>query len=164
MKPAHSYGRSCSVTVQNCQRTSRPPSKTQAPCISSQSNAGENLTFYLKATLPYVTQLVKTNNPRRNYTTLYVSLTPKQAQKLRNLAKRERKSQSGALRKVLDAYLKDIKAKGLPFEPYRKISPLGMRVLPRTITIEQDRKLREIAEKTGRKISELARGAVKEFV
>jgi len=39
-----------------------------------------------------------------------------------------------------------------------------MKVLPRTITIEQDRKLREIAEKTGRKISELAREAVEGFV
>ena len=48
-------------------------------------------------------------------------------------------------------------------EPYKKTSPLGMKVLPRTIAIEQDRKLREIAEKTGRKISELAREAVEEF-
>ena len=31
-----------------------------------------------------------------------------------------------------------------------------------TITIEQDRRLREIAERTGRKISELAREAVEE--
>jgi len=64
---------------------------------------------------------------------------------------------------VLDFYLKDIKTKGLPLEPYRKISPLGMKVLPRTITVEQDRKLREIAEKTGRRISELAREAMKDF-
>ncbi|MBC8473583.1 MAG: hypothetical protein H8D54_02090 [Candidatus Omnitrophica bacterium] len=53
--------------------------------------------------------------------------------------------------------MKEIETKGLPFEPYGKISPIGMKVLPRTITIEQDRKLREIAEKTGRKILELAR-------
>jgi 16S rRNA U516 pseudouridylate synthase RsuA-like enzyme len=64
---------------------------------------------------------------------------------------------------VLDAYLKGIGLKGLPFEPYRKISPLGMKVLPRTITIGQDRKLREIAEKTGRRISGLAREAVELF-
>ena len=92
-----------------------------------------------------------------------ISLTPEQAQKLKDLAKEQRKSESGALRQVLDTYLKGIESKGLPFEPYRKISPLGMKVLPRTITIEQDRKLREIAEKTGRKISELAREAVEEF-
>ncbi|MHC4124522.1 MAG: hypothetical protein ACYSSI_13180 [Planctomycetota bacterium] len=79
------------------------------------------------------------------------------------MAKKQGKSESGALRQVLDAYLKDIETKGLSFEPYRKISPLGMKVLPRTITIEQDRKLREMAEKTGRKISELAREAVEEF-
>jgi len=65
---------------------------------------------------------------------------------------------------VLDAYLKNIEAKGLPFGPYRKISPLGMKIFPRTVTREQDRKLREIAEKTGRKISELARGAVEKGI
>ncbi|MBU0758897.1 MAG: hypothetical protein KKA34_00855, partial [Candidatus Omnitrophica bacterium] len=80
-----------------------------------------------------------------------MSLTPKQTQNLKNLAKKHRKSESETLRQVLDAYLKDIETKSLSYEPYRKISPLGMKVLPRTITIEQDRKLREIAEKTGRK-------------
>jgi len=113
--------------------------------------------------LPYINQLVKTNQPRRNYTTLYVSLTSKQAQKLKDLAKKQEKSESEALRKLLDSYLKSMEAKGLPFEPYKKISPLGMKVLPRTIIIEQDRKLREIAEKTGRKISELARETVEKF-
>ena len=39
-----------------------------------------------------------------------------------------------------------------------------MKVLPRTITRDQDRKLRKLAEKTGRKISELAREAVKEVL
>jgi len=37
-------------------------------------------------------------------------------------------------------------------------------VLPRTITVEQDRKLRKIARKTGRNISELAREAIEEFI
>ena len=141
----------------------RLPLKTQAPCISSQSKTRKNLVIHLKATLPYVNQLVKTNNPRRNYATLYVSLTTKQAKKLKYLARKQKKSESEVLRKVLDFYLKDIKTKGLPLEPYRKISPLGMKVLPRTITVEQDRKLREIAEKTGRRISELAREAMKDF-
>jgi len=119
--------------------------------------------LHFQLTLPVKKQRVPENNPRRNYTTLYVSLTPKQAQKLRNSAKKLGKSESETLRQVLDIYLKDTEIKGLPFEPYRKISPLGMRVLPRTITIEQDRKLREITEKTGRKISELARKAVEYF-
>ena len=112
--------------------------------------------------MPYKNQLVKTNHPTRNYTTIYIGLVPKQAQKLANLAKKQGKAESTALRTILDAYFKDIEKRGLPFEPYRKTSPLGMRVLPMTITIEQDRRLREIAERTGRKISELAREAVEE--
>ena len=131
--------------------------------MSCQLNTRKSLIIKIHCVLHYKRQLVKTNNPRRNYTTLYVSLTPKQAQKLKDMAKREEKSGSEALRQILDAYLKDIEAKDLPFEPYRKISPLGMKVFPRTITIEQDRKLRKIAEKTGRKISELARWAVAKY-
>ena len=152
------------MTAQNCPGIYRTLLRNPAPCISSQSKTRKNLVIHLKATLPYKNQLVKTNQPRKNYTTLYVSLTPKQAQKLRNFAKKQKKSESGTLRQVLEAYLKEIESKGLPFEPYRKISPLGMKVLPRTITIEQDRKLRKIAEKTGRRISELARDAVEEYL
>ena len=132
--------------------------------LSCQYKTRKSLIIHLKAALPYKNQLVKTNQPRKNYTTLHVSLTQKQAKKFKVLAKKQRKSESETLRQVLDSYLKDIETKGLPFEPYRKISPLGMKVLPRTITIEQDRKLREIAEKTGRRISELARGAVEDLV
>ena len=65
---------------------------------------------------------------------------------------------------MLDAYLKEIAAKALPFEPYRKISPLGMKVSPMTITIEQDRKLREIVERTGRKMSALPREVVERVI
>ena len=84
--------------------------------------------------------------------------------KFENLAKKEKKTESAALRIVLDAYFKDIDKKGMSYEPYRKFSPVGLKVLPRTITIAHDKKLREIAEKTSRKISELAREAVERFV
>jgi len=84
--------------------------------------------------------------------------------KLENLAKKHGETESKVLREVLDSYLKDMETKGLLFEPYRKTSPLlGMKVLARTITIEQDRRLREIAEKSGRKISELARESVDRY-
>lgn len=53
--------------------------------------------------------------------------------------------------------------RGLPYEPYRKFSPIGLKVLPRTITLGQYRKLKEITEKTGRKISELAGETVEDF-
>ena len=97
------------------------------------------------------------------HTTIYIGLTPKQAQKLKNLAKKQDKTESTALRTIVDVYFKDIQKRGLSYEPYRKFSPVGLKVLPRTITVEQDRKLREIAEKTGKRISELAREAVEEF-
>ncbi len=147
------------MTAQSYLSIYKLPSKTQAPCISCQYKAVKNLIIHLKATLPYKNQLVKTNQPRRNYTTLYVSLTPRQAKKLANLAKKQGKTESTALRTILDAYFKVIEKRELSYEPYRKFSPMGLKVLPRTITIAHDRKLRE----TGRKISELAREAVEEF-
>ena len=117
----------------------------------------------LHATLPYKKQLVKTNPSRRNYTTLYANLTPKQAKKLKNLAKKQGKTESEVLRQVLDAYLNNIKNKGLPYEPFRKMTFKGYKVLPRTITKEQDRRLREIAEKTGRMVNELTREALEVY-
>jgi len=51
----------------------------------------------------------------------------------------------------------------LPYEPFRKLTFTGFKVLPRTITKEQDKRLREIAEKTGRKITELVREAVEKY-
>jgi len=90
-------------------------------------------------------------------------LTPKQAKKLKDMAKKHSETESMVLRRILGGYLKYAEAKSLPYQLYKKISPIGMRVLFRTITIEQDRKLRELAERTGRKISELARETVSRF-
>ncbi len=120
--------------------------------------------MHFETTLPNERQLVKTGTSRRNYTTVYVGLTPDLAKKLCNLAKKLNTTESAALRKILDAYFKDIEKKGLPYEPLRKISPVGLKVLPRTIRKEQGEKIRELTEKTGRKISELVRDAVESFV
>jgi len=120
--------------------------------------------LHFETTLPNEKQLVKTGTSRRNYTTIYVGLTPELVKKLGNLAKKDGKTESEILRKILDAYFKDIEKKGLPFEPLRKFSPVGLKVLPRTIRKEQDAKLRELCEKTGRKISELVREAVEGFI
>ncbi|MFH1519228.1 MAG: ribbon-helix-helix domain-containing protein [Candidatus Omnitrophota bacterium] len=88
---------------------------------------------------------------------------PKQARKLSKLAEKQGTTESEVLRHILDVYLKGIDKRGLPYEPFRKFSPVGLKTMPRTIRKEQDLKLREIAEKTGRKISELVREAVHEF-
>jgi predicted DNA-binding protein len=108
--------------------------------------------------------LVKTETSRRNYTTIYVGLTPELVKKLGDLAKKEGKTESEVLRKILDTYFKDIEKKGLPYEPLRKFSPVGLKFLPRTITKKQDLRLRELVEKTGRKTSELVREAVESFI
>ena len=63
---------------------------------------------------------------------------------------------------MVDAYLAEVDKRGLPAEPYGKMRFLGYeeRVVPRTIRKEQDARLRELSERTGTSISELAREAV----
>lgn len=131
--------------------------------ISWRGNTGKCLQLHFETTLPNEKRLVKTGVGPRNYTTIYVGLTPELARKLGNLAKKEGKTESEVLRKILDAYFQYIKRKGLFYEPLRKTPSVGLRVLPRTIRKEQDARLRELCEKTGRKISELVREAVKIF-
>ena len=119
--------------------------------------------MHLQATLPTRRQWVKKDSARhRNYTTVYFSLTAEQASKLREAAKKALTSESDALRRMVDAYLAEVDKRGLPAEPYGKMRFLGYeeRVVPRTIRREQDARLRERCEKTGRSVSELVREAV----
>ncbi len=120
--------------------------------------------MHFEATLPNEKQLVKTGIGTRNFTTIYANLTPELARKLKDLAKKEGEVESAALRQILDSYFKVIEKKGLPYEPLRKFSPVGLKLLPRTIRKDQGIKLMELTEKTGRKISELIREAVESFV
>jgi len=52
----------------------------------------------------------------------------------------------------------------LPYEPLRKKQILGLKRIARTITIEQDKRLRSLAEGSGRSISELTREAITNFL
>ena len=104
----------------------------------------------------------KISRRHTNYTTVYLSLTTEQAKKLREAAKKAVTSESEALRRMLDAYLAEVNKRGLPSEPYGKMRFLGYeeRVVPRTIRREQDSRLREVSEQSGRSLSELVREAV----
>ena len=92
-------------------------------------------------------------------------MTSEQAKKLREAAKKALTSESDVLRGMLDAYLAEVDKKGLPAEPYGKMRFRGYeeQVVPRTIRREQDAKLRELSERTGRSLSELVREAVERF-
>ena len=65
---------------------------------------------------------------------------------------------------MIDAYLAEVDKRGLPIEPYGKMQFKGYeaRVVPRTIRKEQDVRLRELAERSGRSLSELVRKAVEQ--
>ena len=100
-----------------------------------------------------------------NYATVYFALTAEQARKLKEASKKALVGESETLRRMLDAYLAEVDKRGLPAEPYGKMRFLGYeeRVVPRTIRKEQDVRLRELSERTGRSISELMREVVERF-
>jgi len=97
-------------------------------------------------------------------TTCYVGLSSKQAIKLKKLASAKGTSESAALRVIIEQYLKQDRKKGKRYYVCQKTSPDARKVKPRTISKEQDKALRKLAEKTGRSISELVRGAVESYV
>lgn len=120
--------------------------------------------MHFETTLPNERQFVKTGEGTRNFTTIYANLSPDLIKKLGSFVGKEGKTESEVLRKMLDSYFKDIAKKGLPYEPLRKTSPVGLKILPRTVRKDQGDKIRDLTEKTGRKISELVRDAIESFV
>ena len=57
-----------------------------------------------------------------------------------------------------------MEVENIPYEPLKKKQLLGLKTIARTIRIEQDKKLRLLAERTGRSISELVREAITRFL
>jgi len=128
---------------------------------SWQLNTRKSISVRFHTSLPHKYQGVKRKpNNRKDYIPVYFGLSPKLTEKLKNTAEKQGKTESEVLRQILDVYLKDIEKKKLTYKPFRKLSPSGLKTLSRTIRKDQDKKLREIAGKTGRKISELVREAV----
>jgi hypothetical protein len=79
--------------------------------MSYLGNTRNSLHLHFETTLPNKRQLVKTGTSRRNYTTIYVGLTPDLVKKLGNMAKSMNTTESAALRKILDAYFQNIEKK-----------------------------------------------------
>ncbi len=131
--------------------------------ISRLCNAGENIVIRLQARLPFKRPLFPKISPSKGYVNVYVSLPLKLQKKLVKLAQKAGKTESTVLRDILDSYLHRKGRKKLSYEPCYKVPPLGMKVLLRTVRKEQDKRLRELSEKTGRGVSELVREAVGGF-
>ena len=94
-----------------------------------------------------------------DYTTVYVSLPTDLSKKLKKLAQKAHISESAILRQMLDKYLERLSL--IRFGENHEMR--GIKVRPRTILKEQDRKLRELSNLTGRSVSELMRKAVEMY-
>ena len=119
--------------------------------------------MHLQLSLPLKKQRFTCINPQKNYVNVYFGLTSKQAEKFKKLTKKEKKSESEVLRAILARFIYNMEKKKVGYRPCRKTSPQGLKTLPRTICKEQNKKLRELSEKTGRSLSELVREAVEKY-
>ena len=95
----------------------------------------------------------------RNYVTVYPGLTEDQLQKLNKIARETGRSCSEILREAIDQYLKTYKDEEQPVF-LRKQPIVGLKVVPRTIRRDQEERIREISQKTGKKMSEVMREAL----
>ena len=83
---------------------------------------------------------------------------------LRIWQKKRCKTESEVLRGMLEIYLKRIENKDLSYKHFKRICPTGLKFIARTITKEQDKRLRLLASKTGKSISEMMREVVEGFI
>jgi predicted DNA-binding protein len=95
-----------------------------------------------------------------DYTTVYIGLPADLSKKLKKLAQKAHISESAILRQMLDKYFEKPL---LSIGSCERQEALGLKVKPRTILKEQDKKLRELCNMTGRGMSELLREAVKVY-
>lgn len=72
--------------------------------------------------------------------------------------------QSKVIQEAIEYYLLLWEIEKLQYEPLRKKQIIGLKRIARTITIEQDKRLRILAEGSGRSISELTREAITSFL
>ncbi len=148
-------------------RKSRPHNPRSSPtprvCVSSQHNAGKKICVNLQCYLPVKKKDQGLNKPGKDFVTLYFALPENLLSKLVKTAKKQGTTESAVLRQMIDSYLAINKGKSHKFEPMRKTPIIGMKTTPRTVRRDQDKKLREIAEKTGRSISEIVREEIQTF-
>ena len=95
-----------------------------------------------------------------DYTTVYIGLPADLSKKLKKLAQKAHISESAIFRQMLDKYLEKPLLRNKSGE---KEGVLGIKLKPRTILKEQDKRLRELCNMTGRGMSELLREAVKAY-
>ena len=101
----------------------------------------------------------------KKYVTNFGSYTKEQIEKLEQIAKERGVTQSTIIREAIDFYLKEIKSRDLIiFLSLRKYPVIGLIRASRTIRIDQDERLKTLAEKTGGKVSELTREAIRKFL
>ncbi len=136
-----------------------------------QRLAGGEITVHLRVRLPeperrksLKDKLVKSKyiGPGQPVSVLF-GLTENQRKKLENEVKRTHSNRSNICRKALDAYRLKINKETVSYQPYHKYPVLGLKNISVTIRQDQADWVRIMAEKTGKKLSEIGREALEYF-
>lgn len=83
---------------------------------------------------------------------------------LKKYSRKTRRLHSKIIQEAVEYYLLMWEIEPSLYEPLRKKEILGLKRIARTIKIDQDKRLRLLAERTGRSISELTREAIISFL
>ena len=98
------------------------------------------------------------------YVTVNIGLPEEVLNALKKYSRKTHTLQSKVIQEAMEYYLLLWEVEKLPYEPLRKKQILGLKRIARTITIEQDKRLRSLAGESGRSISELTREAIVSFL
>lgn len=118
----------------------------------------------IQTCLPFKKLPPKKYPENTKYVTVNIGLPEEALTALKKYSQKTRRLESRIIQEAIEYYLVLWEIEKLPYEPLRKKQILGLKRIARTITIEQDKRLRLLAEESGRSISELTRETVISFL
>lgn len=137
-------------------------SSLKKPTISV-SIEEKGIRIRIQTYLPFKKLPPKKYPENAKYTTICISLPEETIIALKKYSRKTRRLESKIIQEAIEYYFVLRGINKLCYEPLKKKQILGFRRIARTITIEQDKRLRRLAEENGRSISELTREAVINF-
>jgi len=121
-------------------------------------------TWFLYGTLYYKKLPPKKYPKDAKYVTVNIGLPEEVLDALKKYSQKTNRLESKIIQEAIEYYLLLWEIEKLPYEPLRKKQILGLKRIARTITIEQDKRLRCLAGESGRSISELTKEAITNFL
>lgn len=132
--------------------------------VISVSFEEKGIRIRIQTYLPFKKLPSKQYPKNAKYVTVNIGLPEEAIIALKKYSQKTYRLESKVIQESIEYYLLLWEIEKLPYEPLKKKQILGLKRIARTVTIEQDKRLRLLAEESGRSISELTRDAVVNFL